>query len=339
MSETIESHHQSFVTFLKHGALLPARRCRRLFLELFALSGAVSAAFYFFKRLALATGAAVAADLYLSPRDMDMGGVFKFFETWPLSDHRRLLPLAYLVAGIAVGLVTHIATVSAAVVARRYESGPEEEGKVVVEEDDGEEEVVEEDDGEEEDEVEEDDGGEEGEKKEEQEHHTLISFLGTVKSNLARPAKIIASSCGLRAAMFILLGWGNQVHEGFLGRGEVIYPAVIACFLVEFVCAVAVVASVAEEPAGQSAVGRTCRVVRGKYKEFLLYRTGQGLIQQMFSVACALVAMVGLPQQLGAAVMCLLLGAKEVLSAANMTGYYACRDKEDRKQDKACHLD
>jgi hypothetical protein len=56
--------------------------------------------------------------------------------------------------------------------------------------------------------------------------------------------------------------------------------------------------------------------------------------------ACALVAMAGLPQKMDAGVTCLLLGAKEVFSVANLTGYYfECRKKENHKHDKACHID
>jgi hypothetical protein len=315
----------TLVFSVSNNIFLPVRRHRRLFLDLMALPAVLSAAFYLFKCLAVAPDDVVAtAGLYPSLLDMS---IYDFMATWLESDH-RLLPVVYLVAGMVVRLVTYVATISAAVAAASYESGQEWEEELEQEHDNEEED---------EDEEEEEEMEEEEETEKERQHYTLLSFLGTVKSNLARPAKIICSNWALRVALDFLLG---KLDQGLLDKAEFIYPTMLVIFLVDFICEVAVIVSVAEEPAGESAVGRACRLIRDKYEEFLLYRVGQSVIYLAFLGACALVSMAGLPQQMDAGVTCLLLGAKEVFSVANLTGYYfACRKKEKHKHDKACHID
>jgi hypothetical protein len=209
--------------------LLPVRRHRRLFLELTVLPAVLSAAFYLFKCLAIALDDVIAtAGLYPSLLDMS---IYDFMATWLESDH-RLLPVAYLVAGFAVRSVTYIATISAAVVASPYKHVQEWEEE---QEEEEEEEEEEEDGNEKEDEEE-----EETEKEREREHYTLLSFLGTVKSNLARPAKIICSNWALSVALDFLLG---KLGQGVLDKAEFIYPAMLVIFLVHFICEVAVIVS------------------------------------------------------------------------------------------------
>jgi hypothetical protein len=330
----VESIGDTLVFSVSNNIFLPVRRHRRLFLDLMALPAVLSAAFYLFKCLAVAPDDVVAtAGLYPSLLDMS---IYDFMATWLESDH-RLLPVVYLVAGMVVRLVTYVATISAAVAAASYESGQEWEEELEQEHDNEEEDEEEEEEEEMEEKEEEEEEEEEEETEKERQHYTLLSFLGTVKSNLARPAKIICSNWVLSVALGFLLG---KLGQGVLDKAEFIYPAMLAIFLVDFICEVAVIVSVAEEPAGESVVGRTCRVIRGKYEEFLLYRVGEIVINLAFMGACALVAMAGLPQKMDAGVTCLLLGAKEVFSVANLTGYYfECRKKENHKHDKACHID
>ncbi|KAM3404219.1 hypothetical protein ACQJBY_007355 [Aegilops geniculata] len=292
-----DAAQRSAAAFLKDGAFLPARRCR-LFLELFTLSAVLSVALYLFKRLALA-GAAADADIesyFLSPHDMDIGGVSHFIATWRPSDYRRLFAPVHLVAGIAVGSATYIATVSAAVMARS------------------------------------DSGGEQ------QKHHTLPSFLRKVKSNLARPAKILLLSSVLRVALLLLIGEALEMHP------TVRYPARHLYLLLEFVCSVTVVASVAEEPGKGTALWRACRLMQRKYySQYVLYLAGVLVTRISILLVCVLVvAMVGSPPAGGvvdASFTFLLLSAKEVLSVGNVTGYYfACRERDEQEKNAAARI-
>jgi Sec-independent protein translocase protein TatA len=225
----VESIGDTLVFSVSNNIFLPVRRHRRLFLDLMALPAVLSAAFYLFKCLAVAPDDVVAtAGLYPSLLDMS---IYDFMATWLESDH-RLLPVAYLVAGIVVRLVTYVATISAAVAAARYESGQEWEEELEQEHDNEEENEEEE----EEEEMEE----EEEETEKERQHYTLLSFLGTVKSNLARPAKIICSNWALSVALDFLLG---KLGQGVLDKAEFIYPAMLVIFLVHFICEVAVIVS------------------------------------------------------------------------------------------------
>ncbi|KAL6659151.1 hypothetical protein ACP70R_003191 [Stipagrostis hirtigluma subsp. patula] len=108
------------LTFLKHGVVIPARRCG-LFLQVFALSVVLSTVLRQFELFVLAPLAAAAdADFHrIITRDdraaavADPAALLKSF-AW---DHKRLLLscAAYVALYLAAGLVTKVATVSAAV--------------------------------------------------------------------------------------------------------------------------------------------------------------------------------------------------------------------------------
>ncbi|KAM0931234.1 hypothetical protein ACQ4PT_000320 [Festuca glaucescens] len=107
------------VAFLKRAGVL-RQPTRRLFLQLFTLSAVLfGASFYLFRCLAAMDAA---ADLephyyYISPQNLvDIARVLKLAKNLLQGDHHRWwFRLAYLLSGVALGCLTYIATVFAAV--------------------------------------------------------------------------------------------------------------------------------------------------------------------------------------------------------------------------------
>jgi hypothetical protein len=118
----------------------------------------------------------------------------------------------------------------------------------------------------------------------------------------------------------------------------VMFLLVYANVALQALCAVAVVASVAEPGlCGRGAVARACRLMRGKYKQAMDSIVSSSILHTAFWLLCTLVAMAGLPAS--GTVKCLLLVAEEMISVANVTEYYfECRNREEQ-EDKAGHRD
>jgi hypothetical protein len=171
------------------------------------------------------------------------------------------------------------------------------------------------------------------------EHHTMSSFVRKVQSNVLRPALTVAGACALRAAVTAAV---VELIIPIRGPKYVIiltnmFFLVVVNGVLQAICAVAVVASVAEPGlCGKGAVARACRLMRGKYARGVYSRTSP-MLRRAFWLLCTLVAMAGLPAS--GTVKCLLLVADEMISVANVTEYYfQCRNREEQ-EDKAGHRD
>ncbi|XBJ10582.1 hypothetical protein VPH35_015423 [Triticum aestivum] len=146
------------------------------------------------------------------------------------------------------------------------------------------------------------------------------------------------ASSVLRVALLLLVGEALEMHP------TVRYPARHLYLLLEFVCSVTVVASVAEEPGKGTALWRACRLMQRKYySQYVLYLAGVLVTRISILLVCVLVvAMVGSPPAGGvmdASFTFLLLSAKEVLSVGNVTGYYfACRERDEQEKDAAARI-
>ncbi|KAL6627092.1 hypothetical protein ACP70R_030818 [Stipagrostis hirtigluma subsp. patula] len=182
------------------------------------------------------------------------------------------------------------------------------------------------------------------------ERHTLHSLLmGKVKGNLRGPMVTIVSGdirgwayyLGAAAASTVLAAFLSALSVGAGLLALILMFLGLFFFVMYFpvVCAVAVVASVAEPGRrGGGALERARRLMRGKKGQAVLYTAVAWALEQAVWKTHAL-AMASMPQSVAAAmvrpdavVVYLFLGVLKVFCTATVTAYYfECRATEEEK--------
>ena len=298
-------------TFLKHGVVLPARRCGP-FLRVFALDVLLSTALYLFGRLAVAP-----LDAAVNPEDhnaavsassaADDAAKFSMSRAWLLLGAGT----AYLALYQAAVLAMRVATACAAVAAwsgERHTFGSllrEVRGSL------------------------------------------LVGSATIVLGRVLRAACTAAAVAALLALpLIIYLGWSPRL---LLLDAVLAALAFLLCLYLDAVCAMAVVVAAAEpgRRRGGGAVARAWRLMRGTGKRALLYVAATWALEVAAGSARAL-AMRRLPRGtdrvvvflVGAGLNYVLRFAVDVISMATITAYYfECRRNEEVEKEKAVHID
>jgi hypothetical protein len=303
MAATTAQQRASVFTFLKHGILLPASRCG-LFLQLVAVSAVLSTALHHFKSHALQPLSPAAANLWANfcRRYVEAEALATLAENF-LADQGWLLLLG------AAYFVSDIALAFAIQIATVSAAVATFSG----------------------------------------ERHTFLPFLRKAKGNATGPFVTVALGCLLKAAfggaiiLYYAAVFSHQHSPRVLSRHAILgIIAVLFYLFLDVVCAVAVVASVAEPELrvrGTGAMGRAWLLVWDGEVQAALYVTGTLLVGRAVSEVCIL-AVALLPRTAATVIAYyLLLRAAQVFSAAAVTAYYFECSKRNVEDPKARHTE
>ncbi|VAH26378.1 unnamed protein product [Triticum turgidum subsp. durum] len=302
-----------FFSFLKHGALLPARH-GGLFLPLLALTAALAAALLLTNSLAVQPLAAAAlVDASAISRADPAGAAYPGLVRALRGDLRRLLLEvgACVLAAVVVGSAIKIATVFAAV--RAFSSGTDDDDAT--------------------------------------ERLTVSAVLGGARGNLWGPVATVAFGYVLEVAcagaiVALALATVYLLERSLLLLFlDVLLVLLASLFLVYLtvVCAVAVVVSVAEPGRhGAAAVSRAWRLMEGRSARAALYVVATcalgAAVSPVYTLALRLWPRSPCAGVAAGAAYVALLGAVELFSVAAVTAYYfECRDSKEEEEVAAAH--
>ncbi|CAL5007243.1 unnamed protein product [Urochloa decumbens] len=296
-----------FFTFLKHGAVLPARN-GALFLPLLALTAALAAALLLGNSLAVQPlAAAVLLDADAISRADPATAAYRHLVRALQSDLRRLL-LAVggcLLGAVVAGSAIKIATVFAAVAAFPSSGAAERRASVAT------------------------------------------AALGAAKGNLWGPILTIAFgyalelACAAAIVALAVLAVALLDYSLLLLFLDALLVLLASLFLVYLtvVCAVAVAVSAAEPGRrGAAAVSRAWRLMRGRGAQAALYVVATcalgAAVSPVYTLALSWWRR-SAPAGVAAGVAyVLLLGAVEVFSTAAVTAYYfECRESKEEEEE------
>ncbi|KAM0847086.1 hypothetical protein ACQ4PT_055251 [Festuca glaucescens] len=301
MAATTAQQPASAFTFLKHGVLLPASRCG-LFFQLVAVATVLSMALHLFKFHTLQPLAPAVANLWANfcRRDVEAEALATLVENF-LADQGWLLLLGAAYLVADIALAFAIQTATVSAAVAAF-SG---------------------------------------------EHHTFLSFPRKAKGNTTGPFVTVALGCLLKAAfvgaiiLYYAAAFSHQHSPRVLSCHAMLgVIAVLFYLFLDVVCAVAIVASVAEPGLrGTGAMGRAWRLVSDGEVQAALYVTGTLLLDRAVSEVCIL-AVALLPRTAATVIAYyLMLGAAQVFSAAAVTAYYFECSKRNVEDQKARHTE
>ncbi|CAL5003032.1 unnamed protein product [Urochloa decumbens] len=296
-----------FFTFLKHGAVLPARN-GALFLPLLALTAALAAALLLGNALAVQPlAAAVLLDADAISRADPATAAYRHLVRALQSDLRRLLLAAggCLLGAVVAGSAIKIATVFAAVAAFPSSGAAERRASVVA------------------------------------------AALGAAKGNLWGPILTIAFgyalelACAAAIVALAVLAVALLDYSLLLLFLDALLVLLASLFLVYLtvVCAVAVAVSAAEPGRrGAAAVSRAWRLMRGRGAQAALYVVATcalgAAVSPVYTLALSWWRRSAAAGVAAGVAYVLLLGAVEVFSTAAVTAYYfECRESKEEEEE------
>ncbi|KAL6842272.1 hypothetical protein ACP4OV_027920 [Aristida adscensionis] len=299
-----------FLSFLGHGALLPARN-GRLFLPLLALTAALAAALLLANALAVQPLAAAAlADAAALTRADPASAAYRDLARSLRADARRLLLAvgSCLLAAVLAGSAIKIATVFAAVAAHSSATAEPRAGAGAT---------------------------------------AVAAALRAARGNVWGPVLTVAFGYALElacaggiaaVAVLTVLLLDYSLLLVFLGALLVLLASLFLVYL-SVVCAVAVVASAAEPGRrGAGAVSRAWRLMRGKNAQAVLYVVATfalgAAVSPVYTLAVRWWPRSAAGGVAAGAAYVLLLGAVEVFSVAAVTAYYfECRESKEEEEE------
>ncbi|CAL5011433.1 unnamed protein product [Urochloa decumbens] len=296
-----------FFTFLKHGAVIPARN-GALFLPLLALTAALAAALLLGNALAVQPlAAAVLLDADAISRADPATAAYRHLVRALQSDLRRLLLAAggWLLGAVVAGSAIKIATVFAAVAAFPSSGAAERRASVAA------------------------------------------VALGAAKGNLWGPILTIAFgyalelACAAAIVALAVLAVALLDYSLLLLFLDALLVLLASLFLVYLtvVCAVAVTVSAAEPGRhGAAAVSRAWRLMRGRGAQAALYVVATcalgAAVSPVYTLALSWWRRSAAAGVAAGVAYVLLLGAVEVFSTAAVTAFYfECREIEEEEEE------